>query len=68
MRWWCVAIGTLLWLLASEPVMAVVQANSFSWGLMVLMAGGSLVVAALSAYIPARRASGVDPNAVLRQE
>jgi len=32
------------------------------------MAGGSLVVAALSAYIPARRASGVDPNAVLRQE
>jgi len=63
-----VAIGLVLWLLASRPVMTVVQAHSFSWGLMLLVAAGLLGVAAVGAYIPARRASTLDPNAVLRQE
>ncbi|HTT61945.1 MAG TPA: FtsX-like permease family protein [Bryobacteraceae bacterium] len=63
-----VAIGLLLWLLASRPVMLIVQAHSFSWGLMLLVAAGLLGAAAVGAYIPARRASLVDPNIVLRQE
>jgi predicted permease len=63
-----VAVGLLLWLLASKPLMSVVQARSFSWGLLVLVAAGLLGAAALGAYIPARRASLLDPNAVLRQE
>ena len=63
-----VAIGVLLWLLASKPVMAVTAARSFSWGLLALVAAGLLGAAALGAYLPARRASLVDPNIVLRQE
>jgi len=63
-----VAIGVLLWLLASKPVMKMVEARSFSWSLLALVAAGLLGAAALGAYIPARRASLVDPNTVLRQE
>jgi len=63
-----VVIGVLLWLLASKPVMAMVEARSFSWGLLALVAAGLLGAAAVGAYIPARRASLVDPNTVLRQE
>jgi ABC-type antimicrobial peptide transport system permease subunit len=63
-----VAIGLLLWLLASRPVMALVQVSSFSWGLLALVAAGLLGAAAVGAYIPARRASLLDPNSVLRQE
>lgn len=63
-----VAIGLLLWLLASRPVMTLVQAHSFSWGLLALVSAGLLGAAAVGAYIPARRASALDPNRVLRQE
>lgn len=63
-----VVIGVLLWLLASKPLMAMVEARSFSWGLLALVAAGLLGAAAVGAYIPARRASLVDPNTVLRQE
>ena len=61
-------IGIGLWLLAAKPMMAMVQARSFSWALLALVAAGLLGAAALGAYIPARRASLVDPNTVLRQE
>jgi ABC-type antimicrobial peptide transport system permease subunit len=63
-----VAIGLLLWLLASRPIMSVVQVSSFSWGLLALVAVGLLAAAAVGAYIPARRASLLDPNSVLRQD
>jgi predicted permease len=63
-----VAIGVLLWLLASKPVMTLIGARAFSWSLLALVAAGLLGAAALGAYFPARRASQVDPNIVLRQE
>jgi hypothetical protein len=63
-----VAIGLALWLLMSRPVMTVVGARSFSWSLLALVAVGLLGVAGIGAYLPARRASLVDPNRVLRQE
>jgi len=63
-----VAIGVLLWLLVSRPVMAVVGASSFSWSLLALVAFGLMAVAGIGAFLPARRASLVDPNRVLRQE
>ena len=61
-------LGLLLWLLASRPVMTFVQASSFSWSLLGLVTTGLLAAAALGAWFPARRASQVDPNKVLRQD
>jgi predicted permease len=63
-----VAVGVALWLAMSRPVMTLVGARSFSWGLLALVAAGLLGVAGIGAYLPARRASLVDPNRVLRQE
>jgi len=63
-----VAIGVVLWLLASRPIMSLIQAHSFSWSLLALVAVGLLSAATLGAYLPARRASHLDPNVVLRQE
>jgi len=63
-----VAIGMALWLLASKPILTFLEARSFSWGLLALVAAGLLAAAAVGAYIPARRASLIDPNRVLRQE
>jgi predicted permease len=63
-----VAIGVSLWLLISRPVMTLVGARSFSWTLLTLVAVGLMAVAGIGAYLPARRASLVDPTLVLRQE
>jgi ABC-type lipoprotein release transport system permease subunit len=45
-----------------------VNAHGFNWPLVALVTIALLAMAALGAYIPARRASQVDPNTVLRQE
>jgi predicted permease len=63
-----VAIGLAVLLLLNKPVMRLVGAHSFDWGLLTLTAAGLLGAASIGAYLPARRASLVDPNSVLRQE
>ena len=62
-----IAIGLAVLALLSKPVMRLVGARSYDWGLLALTAAGLLAAAAIGAYIPARRASLVDPNTVLRQ-
>jgi predicted lysophospholipase L1 biosynthesis ABC-type transport system permease subunit len=63
-----VSIGLLLCLLASKAVAAVLAVPGFNLPFVALVAIGLLAAAALGAYAPARRASRLDPNAVLRQE
>jgi predicted permease len=63
-----VFIGLLLVLAAAKPTAAMVGAQGFHWPLVVGVALALLAMAALGAYLPARRASKVDPNIVLRQE
>jgi predicted permease len=62
------AIGVLLCLAASRPTAALVGGRGFNWPLVALVTIILLGMAALGAYLPARRASQVDPNTVLRQE
>jgi predicted permease len=61
-------IGLLLSAAISKPVALMVSARGFDWPLVALVTIALLALAALGAYIPARRASQVDPNTVLRQE
>jgi macrolide transport system ATP-binding/permease protein len=63
-----VVIGLLLCVLASKAVTVAIGVPSFNLALVAMVATGLVVVAALGAYVPARRASLVDPNTVLRQE
>jgi ABC-type antimicrobial peptide transport system permease subunit len=63
-----VIIGLSLSLAASRPLAALVQGRGFNLPLIALVAISLLAMAALGAYIPAWRASRVNPNAVLRQE
>jgi macrolide transport system ATP-binding/permease protein len=63
-----VVIGLSLSLAASKPLAAMVHGRGFSLPLVALVTIALLAMAALGAYIPARRASRVDPNTVLRQE
>lgn len=63
-----VSIGLVLCLLASKAVTAAVGVPSFNLPFVVLVTAGLVAAAALGAYAPARRASRLDPNAVLRQE
>ncbi len=63
-----VAIGLALRVVASRPTAAMVEGQGFNWPLVALVTVALLGMAALGSYIPARRASGVDPNTVLRQE
>jgi ABC-type antimicrobial peptide transport system permease subunit len=61
-------IGLLLCFAASRPTAALVGGRGFNWPLVALVTIALLAMAALGAYLPARRASQVDPNTVLRQE
>jgi predicted permease len=63
-----VAIGLLLSLAASKLTAALPGGHAFYLPLIAPVTLSLLVIAALGAYIPARRASQVDPNIVLRQE
>jgi macrolide transport system ATP-binding/permease protein len=63
-----VVIGLLLSLVAGKPTAALVGAQGFNWPLVVPVTLALLAMAAVGAYLPARRASRVDPNIVLRQE
>ncbi len=63
-----VVIGLVLSLAASRPLSNLVQGRGFNMPVVALVTIALLAMAALGAYIPARRASLVDPNTVLRQE
>ena len=63
-----VLIGLLLTLVTGKPTAALVGARGFHWPLVALVTLALLAMAALGAYLPARRASRADPNIVLRQE
>jgi predicted permease len=63
-----VVIGLVLSLAASRPLANLVQGRGFNMPLVALVTVALLAMAALGAYLPARRASLVDPNTVLRQE
>ena len=61
-------IGLVLSLVAGRPATALIGSSYFNLPLVAMVAAALLAVAALSAYIPARRASLTDPNIILRQE
>jgi ABC-type antimicrobial peptide transport system permease subunit len=63
-----VSIGLVLCLLASKAVTAAVGVPGFNLPFVALVTAGLVAAAALGAYAPARRASRLDPNVVLRQE
>jgi macrolide transport system ATP-binding/permease protein len=61
-------IGLVVTMLVGRPATAIIGASGFYLPLVGLVFVALLSVAALSAYIPARRASLLDPNTILRQE
>jgi ABC-type antimicrobial peptide transport system permease subunit len=63
-----IVIGLVLSVAVSRPLTNLVQGRGFNMPLVALVTISLLAMAALGAYIPARRASRVDPNTVLRQE
>ena len=63
-----VAIGLAVSLAVSKPTAAIVNADNFNWPWVGLVTIALLAMAGFGAYIPARRASRVDPNTVLREE
>jgi predicted permease len=63
-----VSIGLLLCLLASRAVAFALGVPGFNLPFVALVTAALAAAAALGAYAPARRASRLDPNAVLRQE
>jgi len=63
-----VTLGLLLCLLASKAITFALGVPGFNLPFVALVTLGLVAAAALGAYAPARRASRLDPNAVLRQE
>jgi predicted permease len=63
-----VAIGLVLSLAMSKLTAALPAGHAFDLTLIAPVALALLAMAALGVYLPARRASQVDPNTVLRQE
>jgi predicted permease len=63
-----VVIGLALSLVASRPLANLVQGRGFNMPLVALATFALLAMAAVGAYLPARKAARVDPNTVLRQE
>jgi putative ABC transport system permease protein len=63
-----VAIGLVLSLGASKLTAALPAGHAFDLALIAPVPLALLAMAALGVYLPARRASQVDPNTVLRQE
>jgi len=61
-------IGLVLTLFAGRPATAFIGSSYFYLPLVAVIFIAMLAVAALSAYFPARRASLLDPNRILRQE
>jgi ABC-type lipoprotein release transport system permease subunit len=53
---------------ASKAITFALGVPGFNLLFVALVTAGLVVAAALGAYAPARRASRLDPNAVLRQE
>jgi predicted permease len=62
------AIGLVVALLLGGPATALIGTSHFYLPLVALVVASMLVVAGMSAYIPARRASLLDPNRILRQD
>jgi len=62
------AIGILFSLLGGKAVTGFIGTESLHLPLLALVAAALIGAAALGAYIPALRASRLDPNVVLRQE
>lgn len=63
-----IAIGGVISVMAGKPVTNLIETDGFNLPLLMLVAIGLLVATACGAFIPARRASLVDPNRVLRQD
>jgi ABC-type antimicrobial peptide transport system permease subunit len=63
-----VAIGLVLSLATSKLTAALPEGHAFDLALIAPVPLALLAMAALGVYLPARRASQVDPNTVLRQE
>jgi ABC-type antimicrobial peptide transport system permease subunit len=61
-------IGLALTLAVGPPVTAYVGAKSFYLPLVAFVFVALLAAAAMGAFVPARRASRLDPNTILRQE
>jgi putative ABC transport system permease protein len=63
-----VVIGLAISLLAGKPATSMIGSSYFYMPLLAGVVIALMAVAGLGAYVPARRASLLDPNIVLRQE
>jgi hypothetical protein len=63
-----ILIGLALSLMAGRPLTDLLESGGYNLPLLALVVTALLMAAALGALLPAKRASLVDPNVVLRQE